>query len=456
MNILVINGSPKGNGSITLQTLLFLEKAFTNHSFSFLNAAQKVRYYEKNFNEVEKEINKADIIIFAYPVYTFLVPYQLHRFIELLKEKNIDLSQKYATQVSTSKHFYDTTAHKFVEENCLDLNLKYIRGFSADMDDLLTKKGQEEAIEFFNYLIFSAQNNINSNNNNNNNNKEKNNINIYKRQVETTSIKDENKDVVIVTNCAKDDTNLRNMIEDFKAMFNYSTREINIREYKFHGGCMGCFGCAITGKCVYKDGFDEFLRREIQKANAIIYAFTIENHYTHSSFKIYEDRQFCNGHRMVTEGMPVGYIVAGDYDREYNLQTLIEARCEVGGNFLTYVANNNKDNTLEELKKLSQTMNYAILNKCSRPKNFYGVGGMKIFRDLIYIMQGIMKADHKYYKKHNIYDFPQKQRGRMLQMKLAGYLMSIPSVQKKMRGKMNQYILMPYKKIIDNTCKKIS
>nr|WP_269446569.1 hypothetical protein [Brachyspira pilosicoli] len=44
----------------------------------------------------------------------------------------------------------------------------------------------------------------------------------------------------------------------------------------------------------------------------------------------------------------------------------------------------------------------------------------------------------------------------MLQMKLAGYLMSIPSVQKKMRGKMNQYILMPYKKIIDNTCKKIN
>ena len=425
MNILVINGSPKGNGSITLQTLLFLEKTFTNHNFSYINAGQKIRYYEKNFNEAEKEINKADIIIFAYPVYTFLVPYQMHRFIELLKENNIDLSQKYATQLSTSKHFYDTTAHKFVEENCLDLNLKYIKGFSADMDDLLTKKGQEEAISFFNYLIFSAQNNININSNNYN--IEKNNINIYKRQVENSSVKDENKDVVIVTNCAKDDINLRNMIEDFKAMFNYSTREINIREYKFHGGCMGCFGCAITGKCVYKDGFDEFLRIEIQKANAIIYAFTIENHYTHSSFKIYEDRQFCNGHRMVTEGMPVGYIVAGDYDREYNLQTLIEAKCEVGGNFLTYVANDNKNNTLEELKKLSQTMNYAILNKCTRPKNFYGVGGMKIFRDLIYIM-------------------PQKQRGRMLQMKLAGYLMSIPSVQKKMRGKMNQYILMPYKK----------
>ena len=78
------------------------------------------------------------------------------------------------------------------------------------MDDLLTEKGQEEAISFFNYLIFSAQNNININSSSYN--KEKN-INIYKRQVETTSIKDENKDVVIVTNCAKDDTNLRNMYD---------------------------------------------------------------------------------------------------------------------------------------------------------------------------------------------------------------------------------------------------
>ena len=47
MNILVINGSPKGNNSITLQTLLFLEKVFTEHKFSFLNVGQKIRYYEK-------------------------------------------------------------------------------------------------------------------------------------------------------------------------------------------------------------------------------------------------------------------------------------------------------------------------------------------------------------------------------------------------------------------------
>ena len=42
-----------------------------------------------------------------------------------------------------------------------------------------------------------------------------------------------------------------------------------------------------------------------------------------------------------------------------------------------------------------------------------GVYGMKIFRDLIYIMQGLMKADHKFYKEHGIYDFPQKQKKRI-------------------------------------------
>ncbi|MEI0539052.1 NAD(P)H-dependent oxidoreductase [Brachyspira pulli] len=451
MKILVINGSPKGNNSITLQTLLFLEKLFIEHQFTFLNVGQKIKHYEKKFDEIKEELENTDIIIFSYPVYTFLVPYQLYRFIELLKENNVNIKNKFATQVSTSKHFYDITAHKFVEENCLDLGLKYIKGLSADMEDLIEKKGQDDAINFFNYLIFCAENNLNIKENANNKKIEK---IVYKRKTEDNGANNKEKDILILTNCSDKDESLRNMIEDFKSIFPYKTREINIRDYKFHGGCLGCFGCAVTGKCVYKDGFDDFLRKDIQTADAIIYAFSIENHYTHSSFKLYEDRQFCNGHRMVTEGMPVGYIISGDYDKEYNLQTLVEARCEVGGNFLTHVANDYNGDAYNELLKLSSIMKYAIDNKCTRPKNFYGVGGMKIFRDLIYVMQGLMKEDHKYYKKHNVYDFPQKQRMKMLQIKLVGALISIPSMQSKMKNKMNEYILMPYKKIIDNASKK--
>ena len=73
---------------------------------------------------------------------------------------------------------------------------------------------------------------------------------------------------------------------------------------------------------------------------------------------------------------------------------------------------------------------------------------MKIFRDLIYIMQGLMKADHQFYKSHGIYDFPQKQKKRIWQMRLVGALMVIPSVQKKARGKMTDAIIGPYRKVV--------
>lgn len=74
---------------------------------------------------------------------------------------------------------------------------------------------------------------------------------------------------------------------------------------------------------------------------------------------------------------------------------------------------------------------------------------MKIFRDLIYMMQGIMKADHKFYKEHGIYDFPQKQRKKIWLMKLAGAMLAVPSVQKKMKGQMNTYIIGPYRKVVE-------
>ena len=83
-----------------------------------------------------------------------------------------------------------------------------------------------------------------------------------------------------------------------------------------------------------------------------------------------------------------------------------------------------------------------------RPANFYGVGGMKIFRDLIYVMQGLMKADHKFYKQHGIYDFPQKQKKRIWQMRLVGALMAVPSIQKKAKGKMTEAIIGPYQKVV--------
>lgn len=444
MNILVLNASPKGKNSITIHTALYLQALHPEHTFTFLPVGQRIKSYENDFAPLRCELEKADLLLFSYPVYTFIAPYQLHRLIELIKEDGVDLSGKFASQITTSKHFYDVTAHRYVEENCFDLGLHVIRGLSADMDDLLTPKGQKEARDFFDQLLFSCEHGlfatppirpVNTNKSTY--------MPILSSVPKTTE-----KDIVIVTNYAPEDKNLQNMIADFQAALPFESRVVNLRDFPFSGGCLGCFGCAVTGSCVYKDGFDQFLRTKIQNADAFVYAFTISDHYTHSSFKCYDDRQFCNGHRIVTHGTPIAYLISGDYQYESNLRMILEGRSEVGGNYLCGVATDENDTTAN-IQTLAASLVFALEKKLSRPANFYGVGGMKIFRDLIYVMQGMMKADHKFYKTHGIYDFPQKQKKRILQMKLVGAMLAIPSVQKKMKGQMNRYIIGPYEKIVE-------
>ena len=228
---------------------------------------------------------------------------------------------------------------------------------------------------------------------------------------------------------------------------------INIREYPFNGGCLGCFGCAITGKCVHKDGFDEYLRKEIQTAESIVYAFTVKDHSMGALFKMYDDRNFCNGHRTVTIGMPVGYLVSGDLSKEENLKTIIEARAQVGSNFLAGVATD-EVNPNAEIDKLSSTLAYALERGYVPPQNFYGIGGMKIFRDLIWLMQGMMRADHKFYKSHGQYDFPQKKWPMMLKMYMVGSLLANEKLKAKIGNAMNDGMLMPYNKLFEKMDKQ--
>ena len=441
MKILVINGSPKGKNSITYQTVLYLQQKNANHSFDVLHVGQRIKALEKDFSPALTALSNADLLLFSYPVYTFIAPCQLHRFIELVKNSGIDLTGKYAAQITTSKHFYDITAHRYILENCQDLSLKYIAGLSADMDDLTTEKGQKEATAFFSFVCWSVSNDHY--------------LPFPALQSPASkcavTVPDDNQDkqgdVVIITDCRPEDMQLQKMIARFRSVFPRKTRVFNLRSFQFNGGCLGCFGCAVSGKCVHKDGFDHVLRSELQTAEAMVYAFSIQDHSMGALFKMYDDRQFCNGHRTVTMGMPIGYLISGNYSTEFNLQTIVEARAQVGSNFLAGVATDETD-TDRSIDQLAATLNYALENQYQQPQNFYGIGGMKIFRDLIWLMQGMMRADHKFYKSHGQYDFPQKQWPKMLAMYLVGSMIASEKVKSKIGNKMTEGMLAPYQKVL--------
>ena len=445
MHILVINGSPKGEYSITLQTALYLQSRHPEHQFEVLHAGQRIRALENNVTPALEAMAKADLLLFCYPVYTFIAPYQLHRFIELMKEHNAPVAGKYMSQISTSKHFYDVTAHRYVQDNAQDLGLKALRGLSADMDDLLSEKGQQEAELYFEHLLWCMEQGYSEP------------VLTQTAPVEPAAVTavagseeaDSEKpgDVVIVADLLPDDRQLAAMIQRFRRQMPRKTRVVNLREYPFKGGCLGCFHCAPDGKCVYQDGFDEFLRNQVQTGEAIVYAFTIRDHSMGARFKLYDDRQFCNGHRTVTVGMPVGYLISGNYRLETNLQTVIEGRSQVGQNPLAGVATDETDADAA-IDRLCATLQRMLETRYHQPKNFLGVGGMKIFRDLIYLMQGMMKADHRFYKQHGEYDFPQKKKGTILKMYLVGALMSSPNAMAKAGNMKNEAMLGPYRKVI--------
>ena len=423
MNILVIVGSPKGKDSITLHTCLYLEKQFPDLHFDYIYPGQRIKALEKDFSPALDAIRKADVLLFCYPVYTFLVPYQLHRFIELMKASGEDFSGKTATQVTTSKHFYDITAHRFIRDNCADMGLCFLDGLSADMDDILKDSGRKQARDWMNFVRWQMGNGGSPERSN-------------------------DRKAVVVADLEPGDARLKEMVDRFVAVFPYPCDIINIREFPFQGGCLSCFSCAATGKCVYKDGFDDFLRNTIHKHDAIIYAFRIQDHSMGSRFKLYDDRQFCNGHRTVTMGTPFGYLVEGAYSKEENLRLLLEARAQVGANCLAGVATDEGD--LETaINQLSATLAYAMETRYTPPQNFLGVGGMKIFRDLIYMMRGLMRADHRFFQSHGQYDFPQKQWKTSWKMYLVGWLMRNKKLKAKAGSKFTEGMVGPYRKAIE-------
>ena len=77
MKILILNGSPKGEYSITLQTLLYLQKRHPEHSFTTLSVGQKIRQLEKDFkkattlpeNATEEEIQDAELSVLDLTIF---------------------------------------------------------------------------------------------------------------------------------------------------------------------------------------------------------------------------------------------------------------------------------------------------------------------------------------------------------------------------------------------------
>ena len=76
---------------------------------------------------------------------------------------------------------------------------------------------------------------------------------------------------------------------------------------------------------------------------------------------------------------------------------------------------------------------------------------MKIFRDSIYgPMRIAFPADYAFYKRHGLFDFPQKDIRMRAFNAVMVPLTKIPSVRKNVFSHMKEHMIKPFEKVLNN------
>jgi len=455
MKIAVLNGSPKGQVSVTLQYVSFLQRKFPEIEFKIFDVALKIKKLEEDdkfFKETIGQIAAADAVLWAFPLYFFLVSSQYKRFIELIFERNSvsAFRGKPVAVLTTSIKFFDHTAHNYLRDICGDLEMKFFGSYSAEMYDLFKSKERRrlalfgqmfiQAIKDDSGAVASAKRLTNS-------------TTAYEpallRQIDT-----DGKKVLIVVDDFSNNPNLRPMLENFQKAFSPTAAIFQLKDVDIKGGCLGCMKCGIDNSCVYegKDGFIDFFNKQIKTADILFFAGAIHDRFLSSLWKCFFDRSFFNGHIPVLEGKQIGFVITGSFTQLYNLREILEAYAEMmHANLVGFVSDDMGG---------SQEINHALQSLAAsavmyskkgylQPQKFYGVAGTKIFRDAVFgKLRIVFQADHKYYKENGAYDFPNKNyKWRMINRTIVS-LTKIPFIRRNFVKRMKTEMIKPFGKIL--------
>jgi len=456
MKITVLNGSPKGDNSVTMQYVKFIEKKFTAHQFNFINISQSIKKLESDldfFNSTVEEIKNSDFIIWGSPLYVCLVPSQYKRFIELIMERGSEhaFSGRYAAVITTSIHFFDHTAHNYLRAICDDLNMNFAGGFSPDMYDLMKAEERDKLILFAGSVFETAEKKLKTS-----------------RSFKTpdykmpgfiscqpvVSVDAEGKRVLILSDRDYQDDNMSRMISRMKDAFGSSACHIRISDVDIKGGCLGCCECGLDYKCVYtgKDGFIDFYNEEIKKADIIFFAGEIKDRYLSSKWKQMFDRAFFNTHTPTLKGKQAGFLISGPLSDVVNLREILTAYFEwQGANLVDIVTDENTSDVIDILidNLASKSVKFS-LSGYVQPATFLGVGGMRIFRDDVWgRLKFVFQADYKYYEENGIFDFPQDDLKTIETNEKMIALTEKPEMREVVRKMIKTEMVKPIKHIVD-------
>lgn len=456
MNIAVIGGSPKGDISVTIQYVKYIEKNFPDHKFQYLQATQKIKALLKNKeleNEFFKTIDEADIILWAFPLYFLLVHGNYKRFIELCYEKyQHTFKDKYSASLSTSIHFYDHTAHNYIQAVSEDLGMQFISSFSPKMEDLLHRKGQEQTKQFAEQIFYAAAEKLSFPKHY----PKQNSISMeYQPAANKRKYQSDKKIVIVKDQTYSTGSNIEKMIQQYKVNIDGDVEIVDLSKINIKGGCLGCLKCGADNKCTYegKDEYIEMFRTSIMTADILVWAGEIKDRYLSWQWKQFLDRSFFNTHQPVLQDKQFMFLISGPFSQDNNLREMIASYVEFqGGNLINIISDECSNSTaldsmIETAVRLS--IDFAE-NKYVSTGTFRGIAGMKIFRDDIFEgLKIVFKMDHRTYRKQKYYDYKGHQLFHRLKMSIVYAITSIPFIKKQMYSNMPKMMISRYQRVLN-------
>jgi multimeric flavodoxin WrbA len=458
MKIVVLNGSPKGATSVTMQYVQYIQKMFPQHELSTVDIAlrrKKIEGDESAFQEIVEQVRAADGVLWAFPLYILVVHANYKRFIELIWERGAEgaFENKYAASLSTSIHYFDHTAHNYVQAICDDLGMRYVGAFSPEMRDLLKENGRAQTQQFAQRFFDAIERRVPT-------------VRRYPPLVTRTwdyapgpgahTVDAKGKRIVLVTDAEPQQANLRHMIERFRGAFAGEVDTINLHDLDIKGGCLGCLRCGYNYECAYtgKDEFIEFYNTRVKTADVVVFAGAMRDRYLSATWKNFFDRSFFNTHTPSLIGKQFAFIISGSLGQNENLREILQAWTELQhANLAGIVTDEVGDSAQVDglLQVLAENLAWCAEAGAMLPLTFLGVGGMKVFRDDIWgPLRTVFQADHRAYRRMGIYDFPQRDWGVRALNAVTGVLFKIPQVREGFARQIKPQMVQPYQKIVQH------
>ena len=457
MKITTLSGSPKGEDSVTLQYIRYLQKTYPDHDYRVFHVAQQIRKLERDegaFAEIMDRIAASDAVIWAFPLYYCLVCSQYKRFIELIfaSDRQDAFRGKYALSLSTSIHFFDHTAHNYIHGICDDLGMNYFGGYPAEMYDLVRRRERARFLKCGeNFLRAAAEHAPTA--------RQfpplRGGDFVYAPSPASRDLDPGDKRVLVLCDEDREGANLQKMAAAFAGNFAGAVEMIPLTSIDIKGGCLGCCKCGLDNVCQYegKDGYIDFYNEKVKKADIIVMAGEIRDRYLSARWKQYFDRSFFNTHMPTLKDKQLAFVISGPLGQLPNLMEILTAYAQFQQANLAGVVTDEGGNSPELdglLRELARRCLSLAAQGYVQPLDFLGVGGRKIFRDEVWgMLRFVFQADHRYYRDHGYYDFPQKDFKTRRMNFMMMLLTKIPSFRKKFLKVLEKEMVKPLKYVVE-------